>query len=372
MATVTGKLIGASAPQRVEMQAVLVDVTGTPAVGYVPSLQGEQVVPVPITADDTGTWTADLTPNTLIESVAGDTLWAIQEGRTKSGAPIITHVLVPDTAGPWWVGDIRVDLSDTQTGQGTVVYAAGPAGPQGPAGPAGDDGPSAYQVAVTNGFVGTEAEWLASLVGPQGEQGIQGPAGADGSNADAEAYTDAAIAAEVARADAAYDHAGTAAAAVTPIDTRLDTVETTLPGKADKTGAVFTGPVNIDGDNLTVTRGDGTGAYRFRVTGGGMDLEVAGMDVIVSTWANPDFTGAQNAMMRWEPAGPHLIGRVQVGTNPYDVVFDLDAAGGKLGFFGVPAVARPAVTGSWADGTAAQSLLAALVALGLVTDGTTA
>jgi hypothetical protein len=32
----------------------------------------------------------------------------------------------------------------------------------------GDDGLSAYQVAVINGFAGTEAEWLDSLVGPAG------------------------------------------------------------------------------------------------------------------------------------------------------------------------------------------------------------
>ncbi|MFJ8657435.1 hypothetical protein ACIRNU_34495 [Streptomyces rochei] len=370
MTTVNGKLLGGGGTARVEMRATLVDVTGKPAVGYVSAAPGpgELVQPVPITPDTAGVWSVDLTPNSLIESAVGDTLWAVQEGRTLEGAPIVTHVLVPDT-GTWWVGNIRVDLADTQTGQGTVVYAAGPAGPTGPAGPAGAEGDSAYEVAVTNGFTGTEAEWLASLVGPQGEQGIQGPPGSDGSDADAQAYTDAAISAEVNRADAAYEPAGTAAAAVAPLDTRLDAVEAE---KADKAGVTFTGPVNIDGANLTVSRGDGTGAYRFRVTGGGMDLEVAGMDVIVSTWANADFTGAQNAMMRWEPAGPHLIGRVQVGTNPYDVVFDLDAAGGKLGFFGVPAVARPVVAGSWADGTAAKSVLAALVALGLVTDTTTA
>lgn len=69
------------------------------------------------------------------------------------------------------------------------------------AGGSGTDGLSAYEVAVENGFVGTEVEWLASLIGadgpqgatgatgpqgetgPQGIQGIQGeagPAGADG------------------------------------------------------------------------------------------------------------------------------------------------------------------------------------------------
>lgn len=34
------------------------------------------------------------------------------------------------------------------------------------AGPMGPDGPSAYEVALANGFIGTEAEWLATLVGP--------------------------------------------------------------------------------------------------------------------------------------------------------------------------------------------------------------
>ena len=47
-------------------------------------------------------------------------------------------------------------------------------------GPKGDDGKSAYEIAVEKGFIGTEEEWLSSLVGPQGEQGPQGPAGPQG------------------------------------------------------------------------------------------------------------------------------------------------------------------------------------------------
>jgi hypothetical protein len=35
-------------------------------------------------------------------------------------------------------------------------------------------GKSAYEVAVSNGFEGTEAEWLGSLKGEQGEQGVSG------------------------------------------------------------------------------------------------------------------------------------------------------------------------------------------------------
>ena len=48
-------------------------------------------------------------------------------------------------------------------------------------------GKSAYQVAVQNGFVGTEQEWLESLKGEKGSQGEQGPQGEKG---DAFTYED--------------------------------------------------------------------------------------------------------------------------------------------------------------------------------------
>lgn len=46
----------------------------------------------------------------------------------------------------------------------------------------GANGLSAYQVAVSNGFVGTEPQWLDSLVGATGSQGVQGVQGVDGTN----------------------------------------------------------------------------------------------------------------------------------------------------------------------------------------------
>jgi hypothetical protein len=42
----------------------------------------------------------------------------------------------------------------------------------------------AYQVAVDNGFVGTEQDWLDSLVGPQGDEGPQGATGSPGAGID--------------------------------------------------------------------------------------------------------------------------------------------------------------------------------------------
>ena len=66
----------------------------------------------------------------------------------------------------------------TMIGPTGPTGATGPGG--GPTGPTGVDGESAYEIAVGNGFVGTEEEWLASLVGPTGADGATGPTGADG------------------------------------------------------------------------------------------------------------------------------------------------------------------------------------------------
>jgi hypothetical protein len=245
----------------------------------------------------------------------------------------------------------------------TLIPTQAPGG-----GTTGTPGKSAYEVAVEQGYTGTVTQWLASLVGPQGPAGPTGATGATG----AAGATGAQGATGATGPKGDTGDTGPQGAPGTPADmARVQALETEMPTKADLDGATFTGDVLLRGANLTVERDDETGAYRFRVTGGGLDLEVAGMDVIVSLWQNPDFSGAQTAMMRWEPAGPHLIGRVQIGTGPYDVVHDLDAAGNRLGFYGVASVTRQTVNGQWGDGTAGESLAAALDALGLIDDQTT-
>jgi hypothetical protein len=67
------------------------------------------------------------------------------------------------------------------TGATGATGTTGPQGDPGPAGSAGADGDSAYEVAVANGFVGTESAWLASLVGATGATGSTGATGATGS-----------------------------------------------------------------------------------------------------------------------------------------------------------------------------------------------
>lgn len=56
----------------------------------------------------------------------------------------------------------------------------GAPGSPGAPGADGQDGASAYEVAVADGFSGTEADWLASLVGPAGAAGGTGPKGDPG------------------------------------------------------------------------------------------------------------------------------------------------------------------------------------------------
>lgn len=48
----------------------------------------------------------------------------------------------------------------------------------------GDRGYSAYEIAVQNGFEGTEAEWLESLHGADGKDGQNGKDGAKGDKGD--------------------------------------------------------------------------------------------------------------------------------------------------------------------------------------------
>ena len=67
------------------------------------------------------------------------------------------------------------------TGPQGNIGPTGPSGPQGPTGAVGEQGSSAYEVAVENGFGGTEEQWLESLKGgPQGATGATGPQGVQG------------------------------------------------------------------------------------------------------------------------------------------------------------------------------------------------
>lgn len=79
-------------------------------------------------------------------------------------------------------GDKGQDGEPGIQGEQGVPGIQGEQGIKGEKGDKGDDGASAYEVAVDNGFVGTESQWLASLKGDPGEKGDKGDPGDDGAD----------------------------------------------------------------------------------------------------------------------------------------------------------------------------------------------
>jgi len=89
------------------------------------------------------------------------------------------------TEAEWLTSLEGADGADGATGAQGIQGLKGDKGDKGDAGAAGSDGgdgASAYEVAVANGFTGTEAEWLTSLEGADGADGATGAAGADGAD----------------------------------------------------------------------------------------------------------------------------------------------------------------------------------------------
>jgi hypothetical protein len=98
--------------------------------------------------------------------------------------PFVASIVVevPDDAFPVTISTVdSVEVIATgATGSAEVVFPLPPVSEvlvlvaKGDPGDAGEDGRSAYQVAVDNGFVGNEAAWLASLEGQDGDDGEPG------------------------------------------------------------------------------------------------------------------------------------------------------------------------------------------------------
>jgi hypothetical protein len=82
---------------------------------------------------------------------------------------------LPGPQGPQ--GEAGQDGTDGSDG---IDGINGTNGLDGEDGADGIDGESAYQIALDNGFIGTESEWLESIKGEQGDQGVPGQNGSNG------------------------------------------------------------------------------------------------------------------------------------------------------------------------------------------------
>jgi Collagen triple helix repeat (20 copies) len=397
MTVVKGKLIGPADPTRVEVMAELVDVTGARAVGYVAAVEGEVVRPVRITPGDDGVWSADLLPNAGIESVAGDTLWAVMEGRALDGRPVLTYILVPETGGPFWLGDLRVDLSGTTTGGGTVVYVPGTQGPAGPAGPAGEDGAAGPQgptgpagPAGDDGALGPEGpQGPAGAKGDQGDPGPQPPLGSAGAGptvalrSDDPTTTDARTPTAHAGSHAtggsdpiapgaigAYTQADAdvLAGRVSGVESGFTNVNAYITDALNRVQALENGVLYKTGGTLTGTVTNNVATATTTAFGGGVSGDT------FDRW-RIDATG-KLALGPGTATRDSVLYRDGVNSMRTDGVFTVGGAlkhlGATAGFYGATATAKPTVTGSRGGNAALASLLTALAQLGLITDSTTA
>ena len=102
-------------------------------------------------------------------AAAGSITLHFQDGDYTSPEITITGVEIPggSSLAVKYISDTSFSLVATIQGTGSK-------------GEKGEPGESAYQIAVNNGYDGSETEWLESLKGETGEQGPKGDTGATG------------------------------------------------------------------------------------------------------------------------------------------------------------------------------------------------
>lgn len=167
------------------------------------------------------------------------------------------------TVGTTTTGDAGTSASVTNSGtiSDVILNFTIPKGAKGDTGLKGDqgdpgtngangiDGDSAYDVAVANGFVGTEQQWLDSLVGADGEPGPKGDPGDDGATG----------------TQGAPGEPGVAVQATPPIETDILWLDTTVPG--------------IMGEGPGVAAGGTTGQYLIKVDGTDYNTQWSTLDL---------------------------------------------------------------------------------------------
>ena len=111
-----------------------------------------------------GTRSFSVTGGTLTLDPVGNTVsWPVTAEQSAALPNVCTYTLRRILPGGErrFYAEGRITARDGPVGAQSVAVQV--PGPQGRPGEVGPDGRSAYEVAVANGFAGTETEWLASL-----------------------------------------------------------------------------------------------------------------------------------------------------------------------------------------------------------------
>jgi hypothetical protein len=310
--------------------------------------------PVVVTPDAAGQWSRTL----VATDAAGfsPTGWTY---RVETGADAF-HISLPHALG-------EVDLAElvpVAADDGEYVLVPGPPGPPGPPGD-----PATNLVQSVNGKQGVVVL-------------VAGDVGAEAAGSIAEALA-AHLAAVDPHGDRAYADGKFATIAVVSslggsvtqldgfVQDCLSRVAAIEQGTAFLSGLNVNGSAQVANGNLTVT--NFVKGYRYRTDGGALDWEGTGSDLIISVWSGNGFNGDQHSYMRLSSDAQNIqvAGKVEFVDALYGATRHvLDGTANRVGFFGAAPAARPEVAGSWSDGTAGESLAAALAELGLIDNQT--
>ncbi|MFF9705047.1 collagen-like protein [Streptomyces griseofuscus] len=244
----------------------------------------------------------------VAEQLAGVQMNRVYSVLLPAEAPAvdIADIAPTDPTTPTYVavrGDSAYEVAVKQGFTGTVAqWLASLVGPKGSTGAPGADGDDAYEVAVAAGYSGTRAQWLASLVGPkgdkgdrgdQGPKGDQGAAGAPGVVQSVNGISAAAVTLNAAAVHAVPDTAPGAPGGVAQLDATGKVPAAQLPASSGG-GAVATvaGKSPDANGNVALVAAD-VGAVATTDKGAASGVATLGTDGILSTAQRPTYTAAQ-------------------------------------------------------------------------------
>lgn len=187
-------------------------------------------------------------------------------------------------------------VGDESTWLASLVGAKGDDGDRGADGidgTNGADGLSAYQVAVNNGFVGSQSAWLASLTGPKGDDGEPGINGTDG--------IDGLSAYEIAVANGF-------------VGTQSAWLSSLVGPKGDKGDVGDQGEPGVDGTN-GLDGEDGLSAYQVATANGFVGSESAWLASLVGPQGEPGADGVDGTSGPITNNSATLTSDVQLSTN---------------------------------------------------------
>lgn len=152
-ATVSGNIVTVLGGVDMPWGSTITFVPSVDQVSYPTSNTVVHLDPVEVTPDSLGDFSEVLVATDTPDSRPTDWTWAVKIQHPDEDYPYIFHCKIPAGAVEF------ADLIPEKRSGGVYITR-------------GDDGDSAYEIAVANGFVGTEQQWLDSLVSPDAVKSV--------------------------------------------------------------------------------------------------------------------------------------------------------------------------------------------------------